>query len=93
MDDFARAFHQADEVFVTDIYAASEEPIEGVNAEVLVNRIREHGHRAVHFIGELGLGERAIAAEARDGDLILTLGAGSVSHAGERLLQALGEKP
>ena len=37
MDDFARAFHQADSVFVTDIYAASEKPIEGVTAEVLVD--------------------------------------------------------
>jgi UDP-N-acetylmuramate--alanine ligase len=92
MDDFASAFHQADEVFVTDIYAASERPIEGVTAESLVNRIRESGHRGVRFAGDLGQGESAIVAEARSGDLILTLGAGSVSQSGERILKSLGAK-
>jgi len=47
MDEFARAFHQADTVFVMDIYAASEQPIEGVSAESLVERIRQFGHRGV----------------------------------------------
>jgi UDP-N-acetylmuramate--alanine ligase len=93
IDDFASAFHQADEVFVTDIYAASEKPIEGVTAEVLVSRIRDSGHRGVRFVGDLRQGESAIVAEARRGDLVLTLGAGSISQAGERILKSLGVEP
>jgi len=86
MDDFARSFHQADAVFLTDIYAASEEPIEGVTAELLAERIREHGHRAVSYEGPLEKAAEAVAAAARPGDLILTLGAGSVSQAGAAIL-------
>ena len=86
MDDFARSFHQADAVFLTDIYAASEEPIEGVTAELLAERIREHGHRAVSYEGPLEKAAEAVAAAAQPGDLILTLGAGSVSQAGAAIL-------
>ena len=49
LDDFARAFHQADSVFVLDIYAASEKPIEGVSSRALVERIRAFGHRDAHY--------------------------------------------
>ena len=51
MDDFARAFHQADSVHVMDIYAASEAPIEGVTAEALAERMRAFGHRGAHYVG------------------------------------------
>ena len=51
MDDFARAFHQADRVLVLDIYAASEQPIEGVTSEALVDRMRQFGHRGVGVCG------------------------------------------
>ena len=54
MDEFARAFHQADSVFVMDIYAASEKPIEGVTAEALVERIRQFGHRGAEYVGTHG---------------------------------------
>jgi UDP-N-acetylmuramate--alanine ligase len=87
MDDFARSFHQADRVFVLDIYAASEKPIEGVTAEALVDRIREFGHRSVVHSGSLESGVEALLREARPGDAVLTLGAGSVSQAGEMLLR------
>ncbi len=94
MDDFARAFHQADSVFVTDIYAASEMPIEGVTAEVLAERIRDHGHRSVHYAGDLDEAVAAVLGALEPGDLVLTLGAGSVSRAGIRLLEGIaGAKP
>jgi len=93
MDDFARAFHQADEVYVTDIFAASETPIEGVTAKGLVGRVQEFGHRGAHYGGTLEDSERAMAGAARPGDLVLTLGAGSVSRSGERILELLREKP
>jgi UDP-N-acetylmuramate--alanine ligase len=91
MDEFARSFHQADNVFVMDIYAASEKPIEGVSAESLVERIRQFGHRGVEHVGTIENGVEALLGAARDGDLVLTLGAGSVWQAGEKVLARLRE--
>ncbi len=92
MEEFARAFHQADAVFVSDIYAASESPIEGVTAEVLAAKIREYGHRHVDHTGSLEESVTAVVAAAKPGDMILTLGAGSVAKAGESLIKGLKEK-
>jgi len=90
LDDFARAFHQADEVVVLDIYAASEKPIEGVSAEALVDRMRQFGHRNAAYAASNEAAIAAVTADAKSGDMILTLGAGSVSQLGERILEALG---
>jgi UDP-N-acetylmuramate--alanine ligase len=91
MDEFARAFHQADSVFVMDIYAASEKPIEGVSAQSLVERIRQFGHRGAEYVGTMDRGIEAILSAAGDGDLVVTLGAGNVSQAGEKILAKLRE--
>ena len=91
LDDFARAFHQADTVFVMDIYAASEKPIEGVSAESLVERIRQFGHRGAEYVGTMDRGIDAVLGVAAEGDLVITLGAGSVSQAGEKILARLRE--
>jgi UDP-N-acetylmuramate--alanine ligase len=74
-----------------DIYAASEQPIEGVTAESLVERIRQFGHRSAEPVGTMDRGVEALVAAARDGDLVLTLGAGSVWQAGEKVLSRLRE--
>ena len=92
MDEFAGAFHQADTVFVMDIYAASEKPIEGLSAHTLVDRLRQFGHRGAEYVGTMDRGIEAVAAAAQDGDLILTLGAGSVSQAGDKILARLREE-
>src|ERR1035437_9112458 len=89
MDEFARSFPQADSVFVMDIYAASEQPIEGVTAEALADRIRQFGHRGVEYVGSADGGVDALLAAADDGDLVLTLGAGNVWQAGEKVLERL----
>ena len=89
MSDFARAFHQADSVHVMDIYAASEQPIEGVTAQVLTERIRAFGHRNAHYVGSMAAGIQSIVETAAAGDAIITLGAGSVSQAGEKILEQL----
>jgi UDP-N-acetylmuramate--alanine ligase len=90
MDEFASAFHQADTLFVADIYAASEKPIEGVTAEALVERIRQFGHRNAVYVGTLDRGVTALLEVAREGDLVLTLGAGNIWQAGEKVLEQLG---
>jgi UDP-N-acetylmuramate--alanine ligase len=74
-----------------DIYAASEKPIEGVSAESLVERIRQFGHRGAEYVGTMDRGIEAILNAAGDGDLVITLGAGSVSQAGEKILAKLRE--
>jgi UDP-N-acetylmuramate--alanine ligase len=90
MDDFARAFAQADTVHVMDIYAASETPIEGVTAEALVDRLRAFGHKGAHYVGSMPKGIESILAVAESGDAVVTLGAGSVYQAGDQILAKVG---
>jgi UDP-N-acetylmuramate--alanine ligase len=89
MDEFASAFNNADVLLITDIYAASEIPIEGVNAAVLADRIKSHGHKQAEYIGSLDGGAEALATTVREGDLVITLGAGSVHKCGDQLLELL----
>ena len=92
MDEFARSFMQADRLYVLDIYAASEKPIEGVTAEALVERIRQFGHRSVEYAGTMDRAVEVVLAAAEPGDAVLTLGAGSVWQAGDRVLGGLRQK-
>jgi UDP-N-acetylmuramate--alanine ligase len=89
-DDFCRAFHQADVLLVADIYAASEEPLEGVSGEKLAAAVAERGHRHVAYAGDMRSAAARLRDEVRPGDVVLTLGAGSVWTAGEELLKSLG---
>jgi UDP-N-acetylmuramate--alanine ligase len=85
-DEFARSFYDAEVVLVTDIYAASEEPIPGVTAERLAREIERYGHRRVAYAGPLdGAGGR-LREFVEPGDLVLTLGAGNVWRCGEEFL-------
>jgi UDP-N-acetylmuramate--alanine ligase len=89
MMEFAGAFKDADTVEVLDIYAASEQPIVGINAQALVKAIRANGRDGVEYAGSVSEGVGRLARAAEAGDVILTLGAGSVSQAGAALLEAL----
>jgi UDP-N-acetylmuramate--alanine ligase len=89
MAEFADAFGNADAVQVLDIYAASEQPIEGVTAEALVARVRERSCGPVEYASSMEEAVERLASEAREGDLIVTLGAGNVSGAGAMLLERL----
>jgi UDP-N-acetylmuramate--alanine ligase len=89
MDEFARSFKQADRVYVLDIYAASEKPIEGVTAEALVERIRQFGHHSPEYVGTIGRAVDAVLKHVEPGDAVLTLGAGNVWQAGDQLLERL----
>jgi UDP-N-acetylmuramate--alanine ligase len=86
LDEFGGAFGDADTVVVLPIYAASEEPIPGVTAERLAERIQGP---SVRFAPDFAAAVQAIAAAAHEGDLILTLGAGSVSQLAPQILAAL----
>jgi UDP-N-acetylmuramate--alanine ligase len=89
MDDFARSFYGADVLLVADIYAASEDPIEGITSRVLVEKIERFGHRDTEYIGKLANAAERLKQIARPGDLVLTLGAGNVWQAGDELLRIL----
>ncbi len=89
MDEFARSFYGADVLLVCDIYAASEDPIEGITSRALVEMIERHGHRHVEYIGAMSNGAPRIKEIAQAGDLVLTLGAGNVNQAGDELLNLL----
>ncbi len=93
LEQFSGAFTDADTVFVLPIYAASEEPIPGVTAERLADRIQaEKSGPEVAFCPDFPGAVDAAASRAREGDMILTLGAGSVSQLAPQILAAL-ERP
>jgi len=89
MEEFAGAFGDADSVQVLDIYAASEKPIEGVTGEALAARVREVSGKLVAYAGSMEEAVARLVADARAGDVIMTMGAGNVSAAGGMLLEGL----
>ena len=90
MAEFATAFKDADTVEVLDIYAASEEPIPGVDAPALVEAMRVAGDCKAEYAATVPAAVEALVAKAQSGDVILTLGAGNVSQAGAQILDRLG---
>jgi UDP-N-acetylmuramate--alanine ligase len=89
MDEFATAFEHADSLFIADIYAASETPIEGVTGEALAQTIREKGNPAASYVSSFEDATTSVEAIAESGDMILTLGAGSISQLGPMILEKL----
>jgi UDP-N-acetylmuramate--alanine ligase len=103
MDEFATAFSDADSLCVLDIYPASEQPIEGITGEALAKRIAENapavappfsrplreGGNSVRYVSSFEEAVNAATEQAHEGDMILTLGAGSVSQIGLMLLEKL----
>jgi UDP-N-acetylmuramate--alanine ligase len=91
LEDFTTAFGDADSLFVLDIYAASEKPIEGISGEALARAIRDKGARTAQYASSFADAANSVAATAQDGDMILTLGAGNVSQLGLMILEKLKE--
>jgi len=80
MEEFQSAFNDADVVFVTPVYPAGEEPIEGVDSNALVDGLRAHGHRMVKSVASLEELCQALRDLAADGDMIICMGAGDVTR-------------
>jgi len=89
MEEFTTAFGDADSVFVLDIYAASEKPIEGITGAALAERIRWRSGKNVEYVSSFADAVTRAIEAARDGEMILTLGAGSVSQLGPMVLDRL----
>ncbi len=89
LPEFGLALGAADEVVLTDIYAAGEAPIEGVTIEAVADAVRAVGSCPVHVVRNLDALPAAVSALARDGDLVITLGAGSIGTVADRILDEL----
>jgi UDP-N-acetylmuramate--alanine ligase len=92
MQAFGPAMREADEIVLTDIYAASEEPIEGITIEALADAIRQGSGRPVHMAKRLEEVVPALIGIAKPGDAVITLGAGSIGNVAAQLVQALEQR-
>ena len=92
LDAFARVLAAADVVVLTPVFAAGEMPIPGVTAARLADVVRRHTDGAVHLVQTLDEAVSLVADLARSGDLVLTLGAGSIGDVADRIVDALGRK-
>ena len=92
LDAFARVLAAADVVVLTPVFAAGEMPIPGVTAARLADVVRRHAVGAVHLVQTLDEAVSLVADLARSGDLVLTLGAGSIGDVADRIVDALGRK-
>lgn len=88
---FGHCFHEADHLFLLPIYAAGEAPIEGVSAECILEAARNAGHKSVEMVPDLKQLVERIVAEARPGDIVVTLGAGDITRAGDEIVRRLRE--
>lgn len=78
--EFCGCFHEADEVVVADVYAAGEQPIEGASKEALAEGLRARGHRHVHTLSAPEALAPLVASIAKPGDMVVCLGAGSITY-------------
>src|ERR1019366_120059 len=92
LEEFSTAFRDADSVIVLDIYPASEPPIPGITGEMLANRITKVSGKEALYVSSFTEAVKLAATAAMPGDMILTLGAGSVSHLAPQVLAALGKR-
>ena len=89
MEEFGEAFRDADTLAVLDIYAASEKPIEGVSGEALAAHIRQTAGQDARYVPSFADAAEWVSTQAEEGDMILTLGAGSISQLGPMILEKL----
>ncbi len=89
MDEFQNAFNDADVVFVAPVYAAGEEPIEGVSSDALVEGLRAHGHRMVRSVENLDELCRELRDLAAEGDMVICMGAGDITKWAAALAQGV----
>ncbi|HSZ77363.1 MAG TPA: UDP-N-acetylmuramate--L-alanine ligase [Chthoniobacterales bacterium] len=87
--EFGASFDLADQVYVTDIYAASEAPIAGVSGDTIVAALKAHDHGAAVYVPKRSILHRVIGRIAEPGDLILSLGAGDIHEEGTKLVRDL----
>ena len=88
-DDFGKVLQAADVVFVSDVYPASEKPIEGISGQTIVDAMMRHGNIPATYLPDLAKAHHAVGNALLPGDLLITLGAGNVHEAGTRIARDL----
>ncbi|RPJ35147.1 MAG: UDP-N-acetylmuramate--L-alanine ligase [Verrucomicrobiaceae bacterium] len=88
-DDFGKVLQAADLVFISDVYPASEKPIEGISGQTLVAAMQRHGSIPATYLPDLTTAHHAVGNALQPGDLLITLGAGNVHEAGTRIAHDL----
>jgi UDP-N-acetylmuramate--alanine ligase len=86
--EFATALARADAVFLCDLYPAREQPVEGVSSALIAGKMREQG-RAPAWEGPRSSAAQALSENVRDGDVVITIGAGDITRTGPELLARL----
>ncbi|MFC5050966.1 UDP-N-acetylmuramate--L-alanine ligase [Rubritalea spongiae] len=84
-DDFGKVLQAADRVFVTDVYPASELPIEGVSGQTIVDAVHANGSVRAEVVGQVAQAHHVVGNALREGDMLITLGAGNVHEAGTKV--------
>jgi UDP-N-acetylmuramate--alanine ligase len=92
MEEFGPALSAADEIFITDIYAASEDPIPGVTVDALADAVRRHCAAPVHVVRDIDDLIPELLRVVKPGDAVITLGAGSIGKVPKRLLETLRKR-
>lgn len=87
--EFGKALQAADVVFVSEVYAASEDPIPGVSGQTIVDAVKAHGNTPVSLVPDLSTAHHVVGNALAEGDLFLTLGAGNVHEVGTRIVRDL----
>jgi UDP-N-acetylmuramate--alanine ligase len=90
--EFTKAFHRANVVVITEIYAAGEDPIDGVSGANLAHEIRAHGHRDCSFVASRADVTKHLAARIAPGDVVIALGAGDINKCARELAAQIGER-
>ncbi len=90
--DFVAAFSDADILILTDVYAAGEEPIQGATSERLAKELRSHGQKDVTWISDREAIPAQLAGIVREGDIVITLGAGNIWQQGEALVKLMEKR-
>jgi len=91
-EDFGKSFLLSDVLVVTDIYPAREEPIQGVNGELIVNAAKQFGHKDAHYVPEKKNVPAFLKSIVKPGDIVITMGAGDIWKYGEEFLKILKSK-
>jgi UDP-N-acetylmuramate--alanine ligase len=91
-DEFVAAFNDSDVLYLTEIYAAGEDKLIGIESAPLIEAIRAHGHRHAHHVPDMDDLLSRVLDEVQPGDLVITLGAGNINSLGARILRALTER-
>ena len=91
-DEFGRSFFNADVLVLTEVYPAREEPIQGVNGELIANAAKEFGHKQVHYVPDKKAVPQFLVSIIQPGDIVITMGAGDIWRFGEDFIALLKTK-